>query len=310
MPLPRQIHRNRPLENISVAYTPVGFIADELSPKIMVKHESDEYYVYSKNTMQLPQTLRADTAESNRAQWDVSTASYVLEEHAIHDYISDRMRDNQDEAINLDIDTTEFLTGIIKTRREVDLQVKVQTATNWANTTSLTSTLAWNSNTTTTNPITLVDSVASAILGQCGRKPNIVAMNDQSFDAAKEHVSVLERIKYTSSDSVTPDMLARLFNVDKVLVAYATYNNSEAGLTETLSRIWTDTAFVGWVDPTPKLKMVTALGTFQKRDSGSPHVVSKWRAEERKSDVVEVSTMFQNAFIATDCGHLIVNTNQ
>lgn len=310
MPLSSQLHRNRPLENLSVAFSPTGFIGDQLSPKFMVEKESDDYYVYSKDTMQLPETIRADTAESNRANWDLSTASYRMNEHSIHDLISDRQRRNADGAIRLDADTTEFLTQIIVTRREFDLQQIVQFSGTWANVTSLTSTLAWSANTTTSNPIVLVDSVSAAILGNCGRKPNTMAMNDQTFNAAKEHISIVDRIKYTSADSVGPDMLARLFRIDKLLVAEATYNNSDQGLAETLTRIWNDNVFVGYVEQSPGLKRISALYTFWQNQTGVPYMVKKWREEKKSSDEIEVGAMFQNKTIATDCGYLILDTVQ
>src|SRR5205823_2406768 len=97
----------------------------------------------------------------------------------------------------------------------------VQTKANWANQTSLTSTLAWSANTTTSNPITQVDSASTVILVNSGRKPNVMAMNDQTFNAAKEHVSIVDRVKYTSQTSVTRQILANLFNVGEVLVAEA-----------------------------------------------------------------------------------------
>lgn len=305
-----QLHRNRPLENISLAYTPEGFIGDLLSPKYMVEHESDTYYVYSKDTMSLPETIRADGAESNRANFNLSTASYQLTEHALHEDITDRQRDNADKAIKLDVDVTEFLTSRILTRRELDLQNIVQTTTSWGNSTSLTSTLAWSANTTTSNPITLIDSVSSVILLNAAKMPNVIAMNDQAFMAAKEHTSIVDRVKYTSMQSVGPDLLARLFNVDKVLVAKVTYNTGDEGVGDTISRIWSDTVFVGYIDPTPGLKRISALATFWKKNTGMPWTVKKWREEKLSADRVEVGSMFQNRAISSDCGYIIIDTVQ
>lgn len=305
-----QLHRNAPLENVSLAYTPVGYIADDLSPKFMVEKESNSYYVYSKDTMQLPETLRGDKSEANMANFNISTATYLLDEHAIKELVTDRQRENADKAIRPDVDVTEFLTGIIQRRRELDLATIVQFTGTWANITSLTSTLAWSANTTTSNPITQIDSAATVVLVNSAKNPNTIAINDQSFKAAKEHVSILDRIKYTSPDSVTPQILARLFNVDRVLVASAMYNSADEGLTDTMARIWTDTAWIGYIESLPGLMKVTALQTFWKSNTGMPQMVRKWREEKLRGDMLEVSAMFQNKVVASDCGYLIVNTNQ
>lgn len=305
-----QLHRNTPLENVSLAFTPQGFIGDQLSPRFMVEKESDLYYVYSKDTMQLPETLRADGGESNQATFNLSTASYALEEHAISDIVTDRQRANADKAIRPDVDTTEFLTGIIKTRREVDLQAIVQTKANWSNNSSLTSTMAWSADTTTSNPIRQVDTAASVILLNCGKKPNVIAMNDQTFNVAKEHVSIIDRVKYTSMQSVTEGILATLFNVGTVLQATATYMNAEEGLTETSARIWNDTVFIGYVAPSMGLKTISALTTFWQNNTGYPVMVKKWREEKRSGDMIEASAMFQNKIVSSDCGYLILDTVQ
>lgn len=308
-----QIHRNKPLENLSVAYKPMGFIADLLAPKYMVQHESDTYYVYAKDTMSLPETIRADGAESNQATFNVTTSSYQLVEHALHDDVTDRQRANADTAIKPELDVTEDLTRKILIRREVELMRLIQTTTNWGNLTSLTSTFAWSANTTLSNPITVMDSVSTQILSQSGVVPNVVALAQASFLAAKEHVSVLDRIKYTSPDSVTPEMLARLWNVGTVLVSKAIRNTADEGMTETTtaqSFIMTDTAFVAYIEPTPKLKMVSALTTFWSNEGGSPYIVKKWREEKLSADRIECSAMYQAKCIASDAAALIINTNQ
>jgi hypothetical protein len=308
MPQSNQLHRNRPLENVSVAYTPQGFIGDQLSPKVPVEHESDDYYVYSKDTMQLPETIRADGAESNRAQWDVSIGSYRVDVHAIHEDITDRQRRNADKSFRLDVDTTEMLTNIIITRHEVSLQSLFQTASNWANLTSLSASMQFSANTVTSNPILMVDSVSSAILGNCGRRPNTMVMNDLVLNNTKEHISIVDRIKYTSAQSVGPDLLSALFRIPKILIPEATYNNSDLGQTETLTRIWNDNVWIGYQEASPGLKKLSATYTFWQNNTGSPYTVKKWREEKIESDRVEVQAGFSDKAVATDAGYLLVDT--
>src|SRR3972149_3641898 len=121
MPLPSQIHRDRPLENISVAFKSDRLIAQELSPSVPVKHESDTYYVHSQDSLILPATLRANGGEANESDWNVSTSSYTLEEHALKKIVTDRDRNNADPPLRMDVDATEYLTEKILLRRETVL---------------------------------------------------------------------------------------------------------------------------------------------------------------------------------------------
>lgn len=281
-----------------------------LSPRVMVQHETDQYYVYSKDALGLPETIRADGSESNRASFNVSTATYQLEEHALHDDITERQRKNADKAIRVDADVTEYLTGVILLRREVDLQTVVQTAANWANATSLTSTFAWSLNTTTSNPITFVDSASSVILVNAAKRPNRIVMNDQVINAVKEHQSIVDRVKYTSRDSIGPDIIGRLFRIEQVLVPEIAYNTADEGLADSMSRVWNDTVWMGYVEPNPGLKKVSALYTMWQENTGSPYVTKKWREDKLNADRIEVSAMFQNKLVASDCAYVIVDTVQ
>jgi len=310
MPLSGQIHRDKTLENISVAYRSERLIADLLAPRVDVKHETDLYFVYAKNSLSLPETLRANGAVANQADWDVSTASYSLAEHALKHLVTDRDRSNADPAIKLDIDATEYLTEKILLRKEVDLANLVTTDGNWANETSLTSTLAWSANTTLSNPITFIDTATSVIALNSGKLPNTVVINDPTFRAAKEHTSIVDRVKYTSADSVTEAMLAKLFNVPRILVAGGIRNTAGEGLADSMGWIWTDMAFVAYIEPNPGLKKPSALYQFTKSEFGNPYKVKKWREEERNGDFVEVGTMYQHKVVASDCAYIIQNTIQ
>lgn len=303
-----QVHQNKALENISVAYMPQGLVALDISPVVGVEKESDIYYVYSKDNLRIPTTLWADGDVTNRSVWNLSTATYTVQRHGLDDLVTDRQRDNADKAVKPEIDTTEALTGQIKLRWEFDLFSIINTTTNWANKTSLSSTQAWSQNTTLSNPITFVDSATTSIRRRSGTKANTIVLSDSTFKAAKEHVSITDRIKYTSSESVTPALLATLFNVNKVVVSTAVRNAGEEGLTDSLVDIATDTAFVCYVEPNPGLKKPSAFYTFSKNGGTNPWRVRTYRDEPREGDVIEVSTFYQHKVVSSDCAYVIVDT--
>lgn len=304
---PSQVHVNKALENISVAYMPQGLVAQDVSPIVPVEKESDIYYVYSKDNLRIPHTIWADGDTVNRSVWNVSTSTYQLTRHGLDDLVTDRQRANADKAIKPDIDMTEALTGQIKLRWEFDLFSIINTLTNWANRTSLSSTQAWTQNTTLSNPINFVDSATTSIRRRSGKKANTIVLSDSTFKAAKEHVSIVDRIKYTSADSVTPGMLAGLFNVGKVVVSEAVKNDADEGIADSLSDMATDTAGIFYVEPSPGLKKPSAFYTFVKNGMSNPWRVRTYRDEPREGDVIEVSTFFQHKVVSSDCAYIINN---
>lgn len=307
MPLMSEIHRDRALENISVMYKNDRLIADALVPSVGVTRESDIYYIYTKDHFRLPKSRRANKAESNRSTWHASTSSYLLQEEALHDFVSQRDRDNADAPIQPDIDTTEALTEQILIRKEYDL-ASLMTTTNWANSASLSAGLNWSSNTAGSNPITIIDSVTSVIAQNSGKLPNKLVLSDVLFRKAKEHVSIVDHIKYTSADSVTPDMLARLFNVATVLVAGAIYNTGGEGVADSMSFIWPAVGcFLSYMEPSPGLRKVSAMYRFDKRSGTNSWLVTRWPEPRRGmgTEGIEVSTMYQYKPVATDCAYLL-----
>lgn len=311
MPLPSQVHQNQALENISIAYKNGDLIAQDLCPMVPVPHESDAYYVYSRDMLVLPQTGRAPGAEANQASFSLSTATYQCEEHALKDVISDRARNNADKALNLEADAVEHLTNLILMRQEAELVDLIGSGTSWANTTSLTSTFAWSANTTLSNPIQFVDSATTVILRSCGMRPNVIAFNDPTFRAAKEHVSVVDRIKYTSAESVSEQLLAKLFSIDKLLVARGIRNTGAEGNADNTanSYLWTDLAWVGHVEMNPGLRKPSALYNFTLKQ-GNPVKVTQWREDALGGDAVEVSKIYQQVSPMSAAGYLINDTVQ
>mgnify|MGYP001588324222 CR=1 FL=1 len=209
------IHVDRPLTNISMAYTPTGLIAKELFPTVPVKKESDSYFIFDKaNSLRIPDTFRADGAQANQDGLVISTATYRLEEHALKGFITERQRENQDEGLNLEQSLVEELTNKILLQREEDAAAILFTDGNWANELSLAAAAAWSANTTVSNPIIVADSAASLILRNAARLPNTCVLDDSTYRSAKEHTSITERIRFVSSESVGPDLLARLGRKD------------------------------------------------------------------------------------------------
>jgi hypothetical protein len=313
MPDRNAVHQDAALEQISVGYMPNGIVAPEMSPSVPVKKESDKYYVYSKDNLKVPETRRADGAEANEVDWNLSTASYQLEEEALKRLVTDRQRDNADAAIRPEMDATKFLKGQIMLRGEKDLADLINPASNWAQATSLTSTLAWSANTTLSNPITFADSAASVILQNASKRPNRCLLDLRTFNAAKEHISIVDRVKYSSTDSVTKELLARLFNIEKVVVAEAAINSGQEGLADSMGFLFTDLAFFCYVSPAPGLFEPSAFYTFSKSGmglDGGPDMVKRWREEKRKGDFIEVSKMYAHKIVASDCAYHIANTIQ
>lgn len=298
---------NRPLTEISVRYDNDEYIARQVAPDVMVKKESDVYFVYTNDHLRLEETARANGAPSNQATFGVSTTAYSLSEHALHDVITDRDRENIDAPLQLDKDTTEYLTSQILLRQEVRTQNLVFTTTSWANNAALNTATSWRENTTTSAPVQNILSATAVINNGGGGKANMLVINLGTLFDLKENTQLHERVKYVQQSTFTPELLSSLFDLQKVLVGSAVRDTAKEGETQSLTAIWGANALIANIEASPRLKTRTAVATLRMRRFGSPFLTKKWRDEDRSGDKVEVSSLYAPKLIATSSAFLFTS---
>ena len=74
---------------------------------------------------------------------------------------------------------------------------------------------AWSS--ATSNPIEDVLTLKRTVANQIGIRPNSMVVGTAVFDQLLTNSAILERIKYTTADSIDTDMLARYFGLERGL---------------------------------------------------------------------------------------------
>ncbi len=296
MPLKNQLHVDQLLSNISVKYSNSEYIADQVFPTLPVKKSSDLYRVYTRN-FRIPETKRASKGVAREWDFDVSNSSYLLEEHALKNYVGDEEQDNYDIG-DLRSEMTEELTDAIMRMKEKKV-ADLFTKTSWSLSVSLASGADFASNTTTSNPIPVFDTGASTVIYNSGFKPNFGILPRNGFVSCKNHTSVLDRTKYTSSD-MTAEILKGLFDLETLLVPASVYDSSALGVADSIGAIFTN-AFLGWKPPTAGPMKPSCGYVFEK---AVPRV-RRWRVEERKAEAVEVQIQFQPKIVASLTGYLI-----
>lgn len=291
------------LTNLSVRYTNSEYIASQFLKDVPVKHDIDKYYVYVAD-FRLPETVRANYAPANQITWEMSISSYTLQKHSLKDSISDDDRDNTDAPIDLDVDTTEFLTDKIQLREEYEAAKLLFTTTTFSNNASLTTQSSWKYNTSTSAPIQNVLSATGAIIRNSGIRPNTAVMGFGVLEALKENPNVYGRIQYTDRAIITEDLLAALFDLKKVYVGTAVYDTSKEGEASNITPVWGNHCLIAYFNPNPGHKKITTAIMLRSTSYGSPYVVKKWYDENTDCDWIEVTTKFTPKAVATACAYL------
>jgi hypothetical protein len=306
MPLKNQLHVDQLLSNVSIKYKNDMYIASEMLPEVPVKKDSDLYRVFDRD-FRLPETIRANRGVAREASFDITTSTYVLVQHSLKDYVSDRDAENYDAA-DLRADTTEYLTDKILLRMEKEVaQLFVnQTTTgntngSWSQAHSLSAAQQWSADTTTSNPIPQMDTASTVILEGSGQVANYAMLPHRCLIAAKNHSSVIDRVKYTSAD-ITPAMIAGLFDVPQLLIGKAVLDSAVENATSTsIAPVWGDNVFVGY-KPAKASPLAPSCGYIFRNNIP---MVKRWRVEERQSEAIEVNVHFQAKVVASLSGYLL-----
>lgn len=310
-PTSNDVHVDAILTNISVAYIQdqKAYIANQVFPTIPVEKQSDKYFLYSKGDWFRDEAQkRAPATESVGSGYTLSTSTYSADVYAFHKDIDDQVRANADSPLNVDRDATEFVTQRMLMRQEIQWTADFFAASIWA--TDSTPTNLW-SDYTASDPIGDVETGKSTILNSTGYLPNTLVLGYDVFRQLRHHPDIVDRVKYTSAENVTEDILARFFGVDRILIARAIRNTGKEGAANSFSSIAGKNAALYYVAPTPGLLTPSAGYSFAWRGvsdgMGANVGITRFRMPELRADRIEAQMAWDNKVIATDLGYFFAS---
>jgi hypothetical protein len=160
---------------------------------------------------------------------------------------------------------------------------------------------------TSSDPLTDVEDGKATILQTTGQEPNTLILGYNVFRYLKNHPELVDRIKYTSSNVITADMMARMFEVDRVLVAKAVKATNNEGGSEAYDFAYGDHALLAHVAPSPGLMTPSAGYCFSwtgvSGGLGGTVGTSQFRMESIKATRVEAEMAWDNKVVSKDLGY-------
>lgn len=216
--------------------------------------------------------------------------------------------DNADEPLKPEIDTTETLTDIILLDREFEIAELLTTASNYpsGHAESLSGGNKWTDY-TNSNPVKKVDEIRSKIAKELGGQyPNVMIVSDSVHNVLKMHPVIRDIIKYTAFGKATEVELAKIFEVDKYIVATTTYDTQKENVSETrqTNYVWGNNVILAYVNPKVGIKSVTFGLTFVKQN-GRKVLVEELKDPEGKRIIVK--DMFDVKLVCPYAGYLLTS---
>lgn len=317
-PTPSDVHVSRPLTNISVAFQQrQGYIADRIFARVPVSKQADQYWEFPKGQwFRTDAELRAPGTESAGTGYNLTQNTYYAHVYAVHKDIDDQTRSNADQPLNLDREATQFVTGQLLLKRDIDFVSTYMTTSVWdtditgvASSPSSGQVLQWND--ASSDPIQDVHNGRAAVLGATGYEPNVLVLGYEVFNVLVNHADILDRIKHTQRGVLTEELLAQLFGVGRIVVAKAIKNTANEGATASMDWIVGKSALLCYSNPTPGLMQPSAGYVFTWSGllgaSAYGTRISRFRMQHLKSDRVEGEMAYAMKVVASDLGYFFTS---
>ncbi len=295
-PTTRDVHVDQPMTRISIAYRNADYIADQIFPRIPVDKKSDVYFVFDKASwFRNRSDVRAPGTKAPRADYGITTASYLCINDALAKEIADEVRDNADAPLRPDITATQFVTDALLLSQEVRVANLITACGNWAGASNPGT--KWSSD--TSDPWGDIDDVINAVVSTIGRFPNTAVMSWDVWRQLRQHPDFLDRVKHTRSGGrIEATDLAMWFGFDKVLIGNAIVDSAQEGATESVSFIWGDDFWCGYVPSAPALEVPAAGYCLQWGE----RKVERFREEQEHQDVIAAEWFTDEIVSASDAG--------
>jgi len=330
-PTPKSAHIDAALTSIAIGYNAPMFIADRVFPHIQVKKKSDKFFKFLKGDwFRMDADVRGAGADARQSGYKLTSGNYSAIEYALAHPVPIELINNADDPLTPLRTAVEYLVRQIQLRKEYMVSTLCCTAANW--TSSEDAAAGWLATADGSGNTFIADMFAAkrTVRKLIGVNPNIMVVDDKTWDNIIQEYSVLERIKYSMGAgepaSVTTNLIAQMFGLDEVLIGSAIYSSAEetvAGAEFTAVDMWETNATKGsallfYRTPTPAINQPNAGYIFEWTgdmgqqseivDSDVYRTVRRWWDDGKKAWMVEGSENFDEKVTCADAGFLFTDT--
>ena len=294
------------LSEVAQGYRNADMVGLNLFPYVPVQQRGGKIIAFGKEDFALYNTQRAPGANTKRIQFGYAAGNYALEQHALEAVAPWELQQEASVVaqVNLANMAVRKVQNIIALRLE---KAQADIATNAAsyassNKVTLSGTSQWSDYTNgVSDPSKDIETGKEAIRAQIGRRGNTVLLSAQAFKACKQHPKIIDRLKYTGRDVVTTDLLAALWDVDRVVVGDAVYTDNAGTITD----VWGKFVVVAYTTTGSVADFGEPTYGYTYRLEGAPFVEEGYADKNAKSDIYPVTDEVAPVLTAPLSGYLL-----
>jgi hypothetical protein len=277
------------------------YVAKQLFPVFPTGLQAATYYKFdAENMLNIPALIaRAPGTPYSRGRVQASQDTYATRDYGHEEVVDDRERKKYASAFDADKAAVRRAMRVVLVNQEVRAHAL---AVGSGVPTSNVST-KWDAN--GGDPIGDVKAAREVIRINSGMLPNTMLFTQPVLDVLSELPVILDKIKYSQRGIVTAELLAAVFQVERIIVAKTVANSANEGQAVTPADIWGDDVMLAYVDASRDLDVPTfgRIMHWTEEVGAEGIVVESYRDDTGRSDVHRVRNDSDEKLVAPAAGY-------
>lgn len=294
------------LSTVARGYRNQELVSHLIFPRVSIPNRSMRVLAFGKEGFRKRNTRRAPGADKMRVQYGYASDPVSLVQDALEGIVP---IEHMEEAasvpgINLASNAIGLVMDVIDLGLEIECAEIVLNAANYSvnNKVTLTGSDRWAD--PTSDPLGDINEGKEAIRRFTGRYPNTLSLGPDAATALKKHPAIKDQFKYTSKESITNDMLAAYFEVDRVVVGKAVYLPENAADDAEMTDVWGNDALLSFVPLKGDNYAVPSFG-YTYELNGYPQVNQPYFENKNDSWIYPAKVERRPYLVGPDAGFLL-----
>lgn len=304
------VHVNTWLSQLARLYRPTEFIADQVVPYLDVVKESDLYPIWTQGDFYGTDVddLVADRAEPKLIEISHTQGQYLCQRRELAWDISDRERQNADDALHLERNKQVATLGRLMLKREARVALLLKKTTNGGQLTNGANAAAGWDVAGTTSIESDIRTGREAIRKAIGVRPNTIIIPEAVASAMQMNTQLRTTLQYTYGSDNNRPLLDQYFPVLpptlyglRVLIPGLIQNTAHEGAAESYSDVWGKSVYILYLTNGPALEVPSVAYTFRNE----PLATRTWREESKRNTKYAVGQTIDERVVAPLAGYEI-----
>lgn len=292
------------LSTHATGYRNAEMIGHILFPVVDIPMRGMAVIRFGKEGFRKMATRRAPGTRSQRIQYGYASDPVALKQDALEGVVPFEIMEEAAKVpgINMAKGAIEEVLDIISLGRELQIAKLVLDPDSYGanNKMALTGSDKWSD--PGSDPSKDITAGKEQVRRRIGRYPNLLTLSPDDYNALKDHPKILEKFKYTSSDSITLEMLANYFDVEKVVVGKAVYLDENDGDDADAKDVWAGGSVLSYTSKRSDYR-APSFG-YNYRLKGHPLVEKPYDERATKSWIYPVTEDWSPELTGIDAGFL------